>query len=120
ALRRAWLARAFDPEGVRALGVPVTGPERLLLAAVAGAVIVALAAVGALLVSVVLVVPAATVRLVARDLRTLQLGTGALAAGEGVAALWAADTFNAAPGPAMAVLGGVVFTLVALLVRGRG
>ena len=71
--------------------------------------IVALAAVGALLVSVVLVVPAATVRLVARDLRTLQLGTGALAAVEGVGALWVADTLNVAPGPAMAVLGGVVF-----------
>ena len=120
ALRRAWLARAFDPEGVRALGVAVSGPERLLLAAVAGAVIVALAAVGALLVSVVLVVPAATVRLVARDLRTLQLGTGALAAVEGVAALWLADGLNVAPGPAMAVLGGGVFALVAVLAKGRG
>src|SRR5215210_3656128 len=57
ALRRAWLARAFDPDGARALGVAVTGPERLLLAAVAAAAIVALSAVGALLVSVVLVVP---------------------------------------------------------------
>ena len=76
--------------------------------------IVALAAVGALLVSVVLVVPAATVRLVARDLRTLQLGTGALAAVEGVAALWLADGLNVSPGPAMAVLGGAVFALVAV------
>ena len=99
ALRRAWLARAFDPDGVRALGVAVAWPERVLLAAVAAAVIVALAAVGALLVSVVLVVPAATVRLVARDLRALQLGTGALAAVEGVVALWLADTLNVAPGP---------------------
>jgi ABC-type Mn2+/Zn2+ transport system permease subunit len=120
ALRRAWLARAFDPAGARALGVAVTGPERLLLAAVAGAVVVALAAVGALLVSVVLVVPAATVRLVARDVRSLQLGTGALAAGEGVAALWLADGLNVAPGPAMAVLGGAVFALVAITTRGRG
>ena len=91
----------------------------LLLAAVAGAVVVALAAVGALLVSVVLVVPAATVRLVARDVRSLQLGTGALAAVEGVAALWLADGLNVSPGPAMAVLGGAVFALVALLTRGR-
>jgi zinc transport system permease protein len=105
---------------VRALGVPVSGPERLLLAAVGGAVIVALAAVGALLVSVVLVVPAATVRLVARDLRTLQLGTGGLAAVEGVGALWVADTLNVAPGPAMAVIGGLVFAAVAALARGRG
>jgi len=119
ALRRAWLARAFDPDGVRALGVAVAGPERWLLIAVAGAVIVALAAVGALLVSVVLVVPAATVRLVAPDLRSLQLGTGSLAAVEGVAALVIADAANLSPGPAMAVLGGVVFGVVALLTRGR-
>ena len=84
ALRRTWLARAFDPDGRAGARVAVTGPERLLLAAVAGAVIVAVDAVGALLVSVVLVVPAATVRLVPRDLRTLQLGTGSLAAVEGV------------------------------------
>ena len=102
---------------MRALGVAVAWPERILLAAVAAAVIVALAAVGALLVSVVLVVPAATVRLVARDLRALQLGTGALAAVEGVAALWLADTLNVSPGPAMAVIGGAVFALVALVSR---
>jgi manganese/iron transport system permease protein len=116
-LRRAWLARAFDPDGVRALGVAVAWPERVLLAAVAAAVIVALAAVGALLVSVVLVVPAATVRLLARDLRTLQLGTGALAAAEGAAALWLADSVNVSPGPAMAVVAGAVFALVALVSR---
>jgi len=119
AARRAWLARSFDPDGARALGVPVAGPERVLLAAVAGAVIVALAAVGALLVSVVLVVPAATVRLVARDLRTLQVGTGVLAAVEGVAALLVAAGLNVAPGPAMAVLGGAVFALTAIGTRGR-
>ena len=116
-LRRAWLARAFDPDGVRALGVPVAWPERVLLGSVAAAVIVALAAVGALLVSVVLVVPAATVRLVARDLRALQLGTGALAAVEGVAALLLADTVNVSPGPAMAVVSGAVFALVAVVRR---
>ena len=83
--------------------------------------IVALAAVGALLVSVVLVVPAATVRLVARDLRTLQLGTGALAAVEGVAALWARRhaqrRARAGDGGASAASSSRV---VAVLVRGRG
>jgi manganese/iron transport system permease protein len=116
-LHRSWLARAFDPDGVRALGIPVAWPERILLTAVAAAVIVALAAVGALLVTVVLVVPAATVRLVARDLRTLQLGTGALAAAEGVAALLLADSVNVSPGPAMAVVSGAVFAVVAVARR---
>ena len=49
-----------------------------------------------------------------RDVRTLQLGTGALAAAEGVTALVVADALNVGPGPAMAVLGGLVYGAVAL------
>jgi manganese/iron transport system permease protein len=113
ALRRAWLATAFDEGSARALGVPTALADRLLLAAVAVAVVVSLDAVGALLVAVVLVVPAATVRLLVGDLRSLQLGTTALAAAEGVAALLLADALNVGPGPAMAAIGGAVFALVA-------
>jgi ABC-type Mn2+/Zn2+ transport system permease subunit len=113
ALRRTWLAAGFDADGARALGLPVTAADRLLLVAVAAAVVVALDAVGALLVSVVLVVPAATVRLLDPGLRGMQLGTAALAAAEGVAAVLLADALNVGPGPAMAVLGGAVFALVA-------
>ncbi len=77
ALRRSWLASGFDPDGARAGGVRVAAADRALLLAVAVAVVVALDAVGALLVTVVLTVPAATVRLfepapahaAARDLR---------------------------------------------------
>ena len=83
ALRRAWLARASTPRRARALGVPVSGPDRLLLAAVAGAVIVALAAVGALLVTVVLVVPAATVRLVRATCARSSSATGGARRGRG-------------------------------------
>lgn len=114
ALRRSWLAGGFDPGTARALGVRPAVADRLLLAAVAGAVVVALDAVGALLVTVVFVIPAATVRLVAPSVRALQLGTTALAAVEGVAGLWLASELNVGPGPAFAVLGGGVFALVAL------
>jgi ABC-type Mn2+/Zn2+ transport system permease subunit len=113
ALHRSWLATGFDPGSARALGVRTKVADRALLAAVAVAVVVSLDAVGALLVAVVLVVPAATVRLVAGDIRTLQLGSAALAAVEGVGALLAADALNVGPGPVMAVLGGAVFALVA-------
>jgi len=80
-------------------------------------VVVSLDAVGALLVAVVLVVPAATVRLVAHDVRTLQLGTVALALAEGMTALVIADSLDVGPGPVLAVLGGAVFMLVALVRR---
>jgi ABC-type Mn2+/Zn2+ transport system permease subunit len=114
ALRRSWLAAGFEPVGARALGLRTARADRLLLVGIAAAAVVALDAVGALLVAVILVVPAATVRLVSHRLLPLQLGASALAAGEGVVALWWADRLNVGPGPAMAVLGGAVFAAVAL------
>ena len=117
AMRRSWLAAGFDPGSARSLGIRAVRADLALLAAIAVAVVVSLDAVGALLVAVVLVVPAATVRLLARDVRTLQLGAGALAALQGVVALLVADTLNVGPGPVMAVLGGVTFALVALARR---
>ena len=63
--------------------------------------------------TVVLVVPAATARLLTDRLGALQLGAIALAAVEGVAAVWLADALNVGAGPALAVLGGGVFAAVA-------
>jgi ABC-type Mn2+/Zn2+ transport system permease subunit len=119
ALHRPWLAGAFDPAAARALGVPTVAADRLLLLAIAAAVVVALDAVGALLVTAVFVIPAATVRLLVDDLRSLRAGAIALAAVEAVAALWLADRLNVGPGPAQAVLGGGVFATVAIAVALR-
>ena len=116
--RRAWLAGTFDPDAAASLGVRVRAAELLLLAAIACAVVVALDAVGALLVTAVLVTPAATMRLVAPNLRTLRAGAIALGAVEAIGGLILADALNVGPGPALAVLAGVVFAVVAL-VRGR-
>jgi len=120
ALRRNWLAAGFEPGSARALGLRPALTDRLLLVGVAAAAVVALDAVGALLVAVVLVVPAATVRLVCDRLRTLQLGAIALAAVEGVAAVAVADEMNVGAGPALAVLGGAIFALVAVATALRG
>lgn len=113
ALRRSWLVGGFDPGSARSLGVrPVLG-DWLLLALVALAVVAALDAVGALLVTAIFVLPAATIRLVVDRLGTLQLASVALAAAEGVAGLWLARRLDIGPGPAMAMIGGVVFAVVA-------
>jgi ABC-type Mn2+/Zn2+ transport system permease subunit len=119
ALHRAWLAGGFDAASARSLGVATVAADRLLLVAVAGAVVVALDAVGALLVTAVLVIPAATVRLVAPSVRALRAGAVALAAVEAVGGLWLSDAVNVGPGPAIAVVGGAVFALVAVLVAVR-
>jgi manganese/iron transport system permease protein len=117
--RRAWLVGALDPDAARSLGVPARAAETVLLAAIAAAVVVALDAVGALLVTAVLVTPAATVRLVARSVAGLRAGATALAAVEAVAGLVLADALNVGPGPALAVLAGVVFAVVAVVTRRR-
>ena len=44
----------------------------------------------------------------------LQLAAGLLAAAEGAAGLWIADSLTVGPGAALAVLSGGVFALVAL------
>jgi manganese/iron transport system permease protein len=120
ALRRHWLAAGFEPGSARALGVRTAAADRLLLVGIAAAAVVSLDAVGALLVAVVLVVPAATARLLCTRLGPMQAAATALAAAEGVAALWWADALNVGPGPAMAVLGGAVFAVVAVWTRTRG
>jgi ABC-type Mn2+/Zn2+ transport system permease subunit len=113
ALRRHWLGAGYEPGSARALGLRPVLADRLLLAGIAAAAVVALDAVGALLVTVVLVVPAATVRLLTSRLATLQVGAVALAAAEGVAAVALADALNVGTGPALAVLGGTLFAIVA-------
>ncbi len=113
-LGRTWLVTGFDPGGARALGVRSGLGDWLLLAMLALAVVASLPAVGALLVSTLLVVPSATARLLTESMRGLLLGGVGLALAEGVCGLWLANATNLPPGPAIAVLGGVVFAVVAL------
>lgn len=109
-----WLATGFDPMTVRALGLRAAALDLVLLVVVAVAAVAALAAVGALLATALLVVPAATTRLLCSRLRTWQLATVVLAAAEGVVGLWIAFETNAPPGAAIAVLAGGLFAVVAL------
>jgi ABC-type Zn uptake system ZnuABC Zn-binding protein ZnuA/ABC-type Mn2+/Zn2+ transport system permease subunit len=109
-----WTATGFDPSAARALGLRSSLPDTALLGLVALVAVAALSAVGALLATALLVVPAATTRLLTNRLERWQLATVALAAAEGVVGLWLSVKLNAPPGPAIAVLSGGVFALVAL------
>ena len=72
-------------------------------------VVASLSAVGALLISALMVVPAATIRLFARRVRTLQLTTIVLVILEGTFGLWLSVETNAPPGATIAVVSGAVF-----------
>ena len=115
ALGPAWLASGFDPAGARSLGARTGLADALLLGILAAAVVSSLPAVGALLTASLFIVPAATVRLLARTVSELLWGSVALALAEGVLGAYLALWLNAPPGPAVALLGGIVFSSVAVL-----
>jgi ABC-type Mn2+/Zn2+ transport system permease subunit len=108
-LGRAWTALAFDPAAAPALGIPAARAELLLLTLVAVATVAAIPAVGALLVTALFVVPAATARLVTQSVTGLVAAAVGLAAAEGIVGLYLALWLNAPPGPAVAALGAAVF-----------
>ena len=112
-LSRHWLARGFDESFAGEAGSGSRWFDLALLLIVAVAVIATLNAIGALLVIALMVVPAATVRLVTRRIRTLQAGTLGLVLAEGTVGIWLSVKTDAPPGATIAVLSGVVFGLVA-------
>ena len=113
-LGQHWLAVGFD-----ASSAPRSRGADLVLLALAGIVsIAALAAVGALLATALLVVPAVTTRLWTRRIVSWQLATVALTAAEGAAGIWLSVRTNAPPGATIATLAGAVF-LVSALWKGR-
>jgi ABC-type Zn uptake system ZnuABC Zn-binding protein ZnuA/ABC-type Mn2+/Zn2+ transport system permease subunit len=113
ALGRVWLVRGFDAAVAPALGARSSGPDLFLLGLVAFAAVASLTALGALLVSALLVVPAATTRLWTRSIATWQLASVALVALEGCVGLWLSVELNVPPGAAIAILTGSVFALAA-------
>jgi len=114
ALGRFWLVRGFDPLAASSLGSRSALPDGALLGLVAFAAIAGLTALGALLVSALLVVPAATARLWTRRLLSWQLATIMLVAAEGVVGLWLSVELNVPPGAAIALVAGGIFALAAL------
>jgi ABC-type Zn uptake system ZnuABC Zn-binding protein ZnuA len=86
----------------------------VLLGLIAFAIVAALSTIGALLVAALFVVPALTVRLFARRMRTWQLASIALVAVEGMVGLWLSVKTDAPPGATIAVVAGAVFALAAV------
>jgi ABC-type Mn2+/Zn2+ transport system permease subunit len=113
ALRSAWLATGFDPEGAHSLGVPTRATDASLLAIVAAAAVAAVPAVGALLVTSLFIVPAATARLLTSTTTRLVAASVCLAALQGLAGLYMAFALDVSPGPAVAVLGACLYALAA-------
>ena len=109
-----WLARGFDGAGGAAGGWSGRAYDALLLCLIALAATAALTVVGALLVTALFVVPAATARMLANRVWSWQLTSVALVALEGVAGLWLSVKTNAPPGATIACVAGALFAAAAL------
>ncbi len=107
-----WLAKGFDENSAETLRSGSAWFDLALLAVVAVTVTAALSAVGALLVAALMVIPAATMRMLTRRVVTLQLGSILLVAAEGTLGLWLSVKTNAPPGATIAVVSGAVFAVV--------
>ena len=98
AFRRDWIVAGFDELGHGSPRRRARLADAVLLVVVAMAAIAAIDAVGALLVSAILVVPAATARLFARSIAGLEAAATAIALAEGLAGLVIAYYLDAPPG----------------------
>lgn len=118
-----WLARGFDQAAASSRDPGPALFDAALLVVVGVTVVATLGAVGALLVSTLIVVPAATARLFTNRLHTLQLSAVLLTALEGTFGLWLSVKTNAPPGATIAVTAGAVFLVAsagrALARRGK-
>jgi len=112
--RRSWIAAGFDGGGASAGRLSARTADWLLVGSITVAVVVSLDAIGALLVSGLLVVPAAIARLFARSVVELELLAAALALALGLIGLRIAYELDVPPGAAIATLGGAIFAIALL------
>ncbi len=106
---RALVFAAFDPEGAHAAGLRVGAlltVHHVLLALV---VIAGISVVGVVLVSALLVIPAATAKLLARSLGRMFLLAPLFGVGSVLAGLVASYRLDVPSGPAVVVIAGIVF-----------
>jgi len=106
-----WLVRGFDEGAARSLRSGAGAFDAALLTVVGVTVVASLGAVGALLVSTLIVVPTATARLFTSRLTSLQVASILLVLAEGVFGLWLSVETDAPPGATIAVTSGAVFAL---------
>jgi ABC-type Mn2+/Zn2+ transport system permease subunit len=113
---RGLLATSFAPATAGALGYRRGVYDAILLLLLGAAVVSCSAAIGGFVVSGLLVVPAATARLVSRSLRQMQIVAAVLAALESTLGLALAFQLDVPPGAAIAVLAASVYLVLVLAV----
>jgi ABC-type Zn uptake system ZnuABC Zn-binding protein ZnuA/ABC-type Mn2+/Zn2+ transport system permease subunit len=112
---RGWVAHAFDPSHATARGSRTVLREVAFLVVLALVVVALVNTVGALLVATLLVVPAATARLVVHRLGPLVLAAGGCSLVVSTLGLLVSYWLDAPPGATIAALAVAAFVLVFLV-----
>ena len=111
ALHKEMLFSSFDPTGASVLGLPTDKLEYALLALLAIVIVLALQAVGIVLVISMLITPAATALLIVRNFQHAMAISVALGMAAAIAGLYISYHFNLPSGPVMALVVAAFFIL---------
>jgi ABC-type Mn2+/Zn2+ transport system permease subunit len=117
ALNKELIFTSFDPVGASVAGLPTARLDYLLLVLLALVIVIALQAVGIVLVMAMLVTPAATASLLARSFIRLMIIGAALGASAAVAGLYISFYADLPSGPSMTLVATAEFAVVAVLRR---
>lgn len=113
-LRNALLAVAVDPVAARIQGLPVRNIGLLFSVITAAVVVSMVQVVGTLLVTALLVTPAATAKLVGGSFRSCMLWTQVFGIGSVLLGLYFSAEHDTGSGTMIALLAAVVFAIVAV------
>jgi manganese/zinc/iron transport system permease protein len=112
---------SFDPIFARSTGWPVALLESVLTGLLLVSIVVGLNTVGVVLMSAMLVAPAAAARLWSRSLSGMIMGAAAVGSTCGLLGAWVSLTVPKVPtGPAIVVFLGIAVVASLALARGRG
>lgn len=111
ALHKEMVFANFDPAGAAVVGLPTEKLEYLLLALLALVVVVALQAVGVILVISMLITPAATALLLMRSFPGAMLLAALTGVASAVSGLYLSFHYNLPSGPVMALVAFAFFVL---------
>ena len=120
AKRRDFLVYCFDPQHAQAIGLPVRVLHYSLLVLLSLTIIMALKAVGIILVVAMLVAPGAVAYLLTNRFDHMLLIATAVAIGSGVFGTLISFHIDGATGPCIVLLQSTIFILVFLYAPGRG
>ena len=118
ALHKEMVFASFDPSGAAVLGLPTQFLDYALLVLLALVTVITLHAVGIVLVISMLITPAATAQMLARNFTKIMFIGAAFGMASAAIGLYVSFYYNLPPGPAMALTATSFFILAGAYKRG--